>query len=334
MPVKTPKTKSKTVRASGRPRAGAKSRSASDGKSPRAAARSPKAAKPLRDRPARSRARGVAVLPTRRKSERPAPAAAASSPPRTAKTAVVEVPPIIQAPPGPLAQAVAAIETARAGAAPAAPPAGAAATPAFPRDDYDYAYLKHFLAREIAPRDCRAVVFGCGRGESAVYLSLGNYRVTGLDADRNAVGLARERAWLNHCDVDFMIGDVFETSALLPAESFGLAIDHGALQGAAREGREAPGVFQTIKGERDRRRYLEAVHRILLPGGIFVLAATQVDIQKKTSRRRDDRAGALLVQEGGEVVGEVIRAGLQIVDRILYPFDDGSRAELVLYTRK
>ena len=50
--------------------------------------------------------------------------------------------------------------------------------------------------------------------------------------------LARERAWLNNRDVDFMIGDVFEISALLPAESFGLAIDRH--------------VFRGIVGERER----------------------------------------------------------------------------------
>ena len=39
------------------------------------------------------------------------------------------------------------------------------------------------------PKGCRAVIFGCGRGEAAVYLSERNFRVTGLDSDRTAIGL-------------------------------------------------------------------------------------------------------------------------------------------------
>lgn len=248
------------------------------------------------------------------------------------ETPPMRVAPVREAIDSPI-QIAAAQAAARARAA-AVPGGAGPVTPSFPRDEYDYGYLLDFLATPAVPGNCRAVVFGCGKGEASVFLCSKGYRVTGLDADRNAVGLARERAWLSNCDVDFMIGDVFETTGLLPAESFGIAIDQGSLQEAARAGREAPGVFQTIKGERERRRYLESVHRLLLPGGIFLLAATQVDMPKTTAGRQSGRDGALLVQEGGETVGEIVRAGLRIFDRVLYPVGDGTRAELVLYCRK
>jgi SAM-dependent methyltransferase len=195
--------------------------------------------------------------------------------------------------------------------------------PSFPTDDYDYAYLQDFLALPDVPRDCRAVVFGCGKGEEAVFFSERGYRVTGIDSDRNSIGLARERAWLNNRALDFMIGEVFESANLLPAESFGLASDRG--------------VFRGIEGERERRRYLELVRRLLLPGGIFRISATTVDTGKKakTARRRRKGQDHLLVLEGGEVMGEIIRAGLTITGRKLYPLPGGGgRAELQLYCRR
>lgn len=199
--------------------------------------------------------------------------------------------------------------------------------PAFPEDHYDYTYLHDFLALDIVPRHCRAVVFGCGKGEEAVFLSERGYRVTALGSDRNDIGLARERAWLNNRDIDFMIGDVYDSSNLLPAESFGLATDRG--------------FFRSLPGERERRLFLELVRRLLLPGGIFLLNAADVVVGRKapTPRRRGRGQNDLLVQEGGVVMGEVIRSGLEIVGRRHYPVQDpaagkAGRSHLLLCCRK
>jgi SAM-dependent methyltransferase len=197
------------------------------------------------------------------------------------------------------------------------------AVPRFPEDAYDYSYLQDFLGLDYVPRDCRAVVFGCGKGEEAVFFSERGYRVTGIDSDRNSIGLARERAWLNARDIDFMIGDVFESANLLPAESFGLASDRS--------------VFRAVEGERERRRYLELVRRLLLPGGVFLLSATTVDTTRKVkgSRRRRRNQDDLLVQEGGVVMGEILRSGLVIAGRRHYPLrQEPGKADLVLYCKR
>jgi SAM-dependent methyltransferase len=270
-------------------------------------------------RPALVGARNGAAAPLSRggsshRPAAPAPARPGAGPrqnngPRPSASPVPEIP---TTPLGPLAQAMMEAQV-----------PGGQPVPHFPKDDYDYGWIKEFFAKAYAPRTCRAVIFGCGKGESSVYLSQKGFRVTGLDADRVAVGLARERAWLSSCDVDFMIGDIFETSGLLPAESFGLSIDKS--------------VFLSIPGERDRRRFLEAVHRLLLPGGVFLLAATVLDPDRrpagttrtngaaakpekgagraKAGGRRGKVEESLLVQEGGEVLGEILRAGFQIFER-------------------
>jgi len=201
-------------------------------------------------------------------------------------------------------------------------PSAVRALPRFPENEYDYGYLHDFMKLDYVPRDCRAAVLGCGKGEEAVFFSERGYRVTGIDSDRNAIGLARERAWLNARDIDFMIGDVFESASLLPAESFGIASDRG--------------VFRAIQGERERRRYLELVRRILLPGGVFLLRATLVDPPRRGRKPRRGRGQSdLLVQKGGEVMGEVLRAGLPIAGRRTYPIADGDgKAALLIYCRR
>jgi SAM-dependent methyltransferase len=229
--------------------------------------------------------------------------------------------------PSPAEASRGAVAAVGAVAASLAGPAASRALPRFPENEYDYGYLHDFMKLGYVPRDCRAAVLGCGKGEEAVYFSERGYRVTGIDNDRNSIGLARERAWLNGRDIDFMIGNVFESASLLPAESFGLATDRG--------------VFRRVQGERERRRYLELVRRILLPGGVLLLSATLVDPSRRAKKGRRRRRGQddLLVEDGGEVMGEVLRAGLPIVGRRLYPLPAGAngdegRAELLLYCRK
>ncbi len=248
----------------------------------------------------------------------------------------------IQAPPVPASMAPAAM-------APAAIPSRLG--PRFPEGDYDYTYLHDFMSLDYVPRSCRAVVFGCGKGEEAVFLSERGYRVTGLDSDRNSIGLARERAWLNSRDVDFMIGEVYESATLLPAESFGLASDRGffrslaSVPGAPQKGdsrKSDPRKFDPTRSERERRRFLDLVRRLLLPGGVFLLNATQVAVGRKAkaTRKRKRTQNDLLVVEGGEVMGEVIRSGLEIVGRRQYPVSSGENAgdpgvaNLLLYCRK
>ncbi|MCK6479783.1 MAG: class I SAM-dependent methyltransferase [Planctomycetes bacterium] len=298
----------------------------------------PRTAPKGKGRPA---SRRLAATPARARAASPArpaarPASRRSEPARSAAGAVSpgvsSVVPSRLAPPLDLAASpsLGAPAASAAGAALASRPAALRFGPRFPEGDYDYTYLRDFMSLDFVPRNCRAAVFGCGKGEEAVYLSERGYRVTGLDSDRNSIGLARERAWLNSKDVDFMIGDVYESATLLPAESFGLASDRGFFRS-----------MDPVKGERERRRFLDLVRRLLLPGGVFLMNATQVGVGRKAkaTRRRRKVQDDLLVYEGGEVMGEVLRAGLEIVGRRQYPVapdpETGEeRADLLLYCRK
>jgi SAM-dependent methyltransferase len=189
-------------------------------------------------------------------------------------------------------------------------------------DNYDYSLLEEFEASAWCPRPTRMVNTACGGGEAAVHFAKRGFRCVGIDADRAQIGLARERAWLAGVDIDFMVGDLFETPNLLPAESFGLAIDRGG--------------FSSLEDDRARQRYLANGRRLLFQGGVFLLSAGffPVDEDKKLRAKRQE-SKVLLAREGGVVVGEMMQGGFQLLERVLRPTQDsGELAELLLYLRK
>jgi SAM-dependent methyltransferase len=191
-------------------------------------------------------------------------------------------------------------------------------------DNYDYAVLDEFKSSKFCPAPTRVVNTGCGGGEAAVYFAKLGFKVVGIDSDRLAVGLARERAWLASTDVDFMVGDLFETPNLLPAESFGLAIDRGA--------------FYRLEDDRDRQRYLANIKRLLFQGGVLLLSAGFFPIDSHTGGKKAPPRGGtklLLAREGGVVVNELRQAGFDLLHRILRKTgDSGDYGELLLYLKK
>lgn len=191
-------------------------------------------------------------------------------------------------------------------------------------DNYDYSVLEEMATSQWCPSPTRMVNTGCSGGEAAVYFAKRGFNGVGIDADRMAVGLARERAWLGGVEIDFMVGDLFETPNLLPAESFGLAIDRGA--------------FYKLTDDRDRQRYLANIRRLLFQGGIAYISAGFFPLPEGYEKPRATKKVSpkvLLVREGGVVVNEVRQAGFDPVHRVLRPTaDSGEYGELFLYLRK
>lgn len=190
-------------------------------------------------------------------------------------------------------------------------------------DNYDYSVLDEFARSSWCPSPTRMVNTGCGGGESAVFFAKRGFSVVGIDSDRTAVGLARERAWLGTVEIDFMVGDLFETPNLLPAESFGLAVDRGA--------------FYRLADDRDRQRYLANIRRLLFQGGVFYLSAGFFPLPEGYEKPKSKKAAPkiLLVREGGVVVSEVRQAGFELLHRVLRPTSDsGEYGELLLSMRK
>ena len=96
---------------------------------------------------------------------------------------------------------------------------------------------------------------GCGAGSNVLYLARSGFRASGVDLSPGAVAAARGRIAEAQVGAVVQEGDVL---ALPFAEgSFDALLDNGC--------------FHTIPLRR-RRRYAEEVHRVLRPGGAFVLS--------------------------------------------------------------
>ena len=100
----------------------------------------------------------------------------------------------------------------------------AQATPiSFGREQpYEFGSFDQFLETGYAPEPCRAIQLGCGDGRTAVYLARKGYQVLGIDADRDLLASARERAHMAKVSIDLMGGDplLLPPLPLLPCPNF------------------------------------------------------------------------------------------------------------------
>ncbi|MFO0877455.1 MAG: class I SAM-dependent methyltransferase [Gemmataceae bacterium] len=73
---------------------------------------------------------------------------------------------------------------------------------------------------EYRLRPCAALEFGCGTGNSAVWLAQQGFQVTAIDLSPLAIRQARQRALIAGVCVDFRVGDVTNPSTILAGFEF------------------------------------------------------------------------------------------------------------------
>lgn len=100
----------------------------------------------------------------------------------------------------------------------------------------------------------RAVDLGCGTGNYSLYLASRGFRVTGVDIAPSAISLARENAAKTGLDVHFVIGDLSNDDLDL-GNGFVFALEWMLLHHLP------PARYA---------KYVEAVHRLLAPGGRYL----------------------------------------------------------------
>lgn len=102
----------------------------------------------------------------------------------------------------------------------------------------------------------RALDLGCGTGTNAIYLAQRGWQVTGVDFIAKAIRQAKDKARQVGVQVDFRHGDVTRLEAI--RGPFDLILDIGCFHSL------------TEAGKAD---YLDSLHRLLAPEGIFLLYA-------------------------------------------------------------
>lgn len=86
--------------------------------------------------------------------------------------------------------------------------------------------LKVFIAEWDSPPG-QALDVGCGTGRDAVYLAQRGWKVTAVDAARQALSAAQQRADASAVEVDWVRGDVCRLDQLGIADAYDLVLDCG-----------------------------------------------------------------------------------------------------------
>ena len=101
---------------------------------------------------------------------------------------------------------------------------------------------------------CRAIDFGCGTGNIALYLAGRGFDVTGVDISPTALGAARAKASKRGVTCAFVAADVLDDLSEIEA-TFDFALDWELLHHIFPE---------------DRPAYVDNVFRKLNPGGLYL----------------------------------------------------------------
>jgi SAM-dependent methyltransferase len=141
-----------------------------------------------------------------------------------------------------------------------------------------------FLEEKLAlPPDAALLDLACGHGRHAIELARRGYRVTGLDISASHLALAREAAAAEGVTVGWVEADMRD----LPSGPFDAAIN---LYSA----------FGYLESDAADQQVLDAVGRVLRPGGRFLLETRNREHTIRTFQRRVWQPlsdGSLFLQE-------------------------------------
>jgi SAM-dependent methyltransferase len=127
---------------------------------------------------------------------------------------------------------------------------------------------------------CKAVEFGCGLGNSALYLSSKGFDITGIDISPTAIGIARENARKKASQCNFVVADVLGDLKEVEG-TFDFGYDWELLHHIFPE---------------ERRKYVENITKKLNPGARYLsLCFSEKDPQfGGTGKYRETRLGTVL----------------------------------------
>lgn len=132
--------------------------------------------------------------------------------------------------------------------------------------------------KKVVP--CRAIEFGCGAGNYAIWLAQQGFEVTGIDISPTAIGLARKNAMEQGVECTFIVADVLGDLADVKGP-FDFALDWELLHHIYPD---------------DRPRYVANVARLTKPGGRYLSVCFHEDDPEfgGSGKYRTTRIGTVL----------------------------------------
>lgn len=100
----------------------------------------------------------------------------------------------------------------------------------------------------------RAIDIGCGTGTNVITLANAGWKVTGVDFAPRAIKLAKQKAHEAGIQAELLVRDATKLQGIIGP--FDLAFDLGCFHGIPQKG---------------RAEYLEQLHRVLAPGGFWLM---------------------------------------------------------------
>jgi len=145
------------------------------------------------------------------------------------------------------------------------------------------------LILEFVPDNARILDLGCGAGRTSIPLAELGLTVTGIDISQRMVDLARQQAQLAGVEAHFEQMD--SESLTLPDGSFDVAL-------------YSYNGIELIPGTAGKLRAMSQVHRILKPGGRFILSSHSIFA---LNRYALSRLASFLKFSAGRLLGAPVR---------------------------
>jgi len=113
------------------------------------------------------------------------------------------------------------------------------------------------FVREYCPTPCRVLDFGCGTGRVAIPMAALGHRVTAVDLSEEMLRVAGAKATAAGVRLDRLHANIVTLDAICD-RAFDAALCMFSTLGM-------------VSGVENRRRVVEHAHRVLRPGGVFLL---------------------------------------------------------------
>lgn len=189
-------------------------------------------------------------------------------------------------------------------------------------------HLKRFLHFSKVPKTGKVIEFGCGSGDTAIFLSQAGYETFGIDISETAIEWAREKANNAKAECHFTCANVIDLKDFSD-ETFSIAFDGLCLH--------------CLIGN-DRQKFLNNVYRVLKPDSFFMVRTMCGDPKSEKIKQSFDITSRTVINNGfsvrylglpQDIENEIKNAGFKIeYKEIIEAKTDTDQDELIIYAGK